>query len=226
MKLLVVDDHPALRAGLAALLCKVEPGTVVLEACDGAEALRVAKAHPDLAAVFVDLCMPGMDGVSVIQEFARGYAALPLIVISSSEDALDVRRALKLGARGYLPKSASPQTILSAFRLVLSGNVYVPPLLLDAIAAPGLEARSTGITANPRLTVRQLDVLRLLCRGLSNKEISRKLDLSEKTTKSHITSIFKTLNVVNRTQAAKAAAAFGVLPETPGNAAAGTTAST
>src|SRR5207237_4584634 len=106
MKLLVVDDHPTLRAGLAALVGQVEPGTVVLEAGDGAEGLRIAEAHPDLDAVFVDLCMPGMDAASLIQEFTRRHTQLPLIVISSSADVQDVKRALQLGALGYVLKAA------------------------------------------------------------------------------------------------------------------------
>ncbi|RKP47626.1 response regulator [Trinickia fusca] len=201
MKLLVVDDHPALRAGLAALLSQVEVGTVVLEAGDGAEALRIAESHADLAAVFVDLYMPGMDGMLVMQAFAEQYSHMPLVVVSSSEEPQDVRHALAVGASGYIPKSASPQTILSALRLVLSGDVYVPPLMLQARPVE---------TGSAHLTERQLEVLHWVCEGLSNKEIGRKLNLAEKTVKVHITMIFKLLNVVNRTQAANAARQMGL----------------
>jgi DNA-binding NarL/FixJ family response regulator len=204
MKLLIVDDHPVLREGLAALLRQAESGTEVLQAPDDGAGLALAEAHGDLDAVFLDLNMPGSaGGMPAIQEFGRRRPDLPVIVLSSSEDPQDIRRALALGALGYIPKSASPRTILSALQLVLSGSVYVPPVMLNAMAAtasPG--AGPQGPAALSHLTDRQVDVLKQLCRGLSNKEISRELNLSEKTVKAHITAIFRTLNVVNRLQAA------------------------
>jgi two-component system nitrate/nitrite response regulator NarL len=205
MKLLIVDDHAILREGLAAMLRQVGPDTEVLQAGESAEGLRMAEQHADLDAVFLDLEMPGSGGMSAIPEFGKRRPELPVIVLSSSEDPRDVRRALALGALGYIPKSSPPRTLLSALQLVLSGNIYVPPLMLaPAAAAP----RSTGVDAarpGASLTERQLEVLRLLGKGLSNKEIGRDLGLSEKTVKAHVTAIFKTLNVVNRTQAASAA---------------------
>src|SRR5262249_5419184 len=102
-----------------------------------------------------------------------------------------------------VPKSASPQTLLAALQLVLSGNVYVPPLMLEARATAGSETPSAnGIT---QLTERQIDVLRQLSEGLTNKEIANRLGISEKTIKTHVTAIFKMLNVTNRTQAVTAA---------------------
>jgi DNA-binding NarL/FixJ family response regulator len=212
MKLLIVDDHPTMRAGLAALFGQFETGTTVLEACDGAAALALAQEHPDLDALFIDLMMPGMDGMTTVQEFVRRHPQLPVIVLSSSEDAQDVRRALNYGALGYIPKSASPQTILSAFRLVMSGNVYVPPFLLHSVpAGEAVPARDDGDAARSnRLTERQTAVLKLVCQGLSNKEICRRLDLSDSTVKAHVSAIFKALNVVNRTQAVRAAQAAGI----------------
>jgi len=205
MKLLIVDDHAIVREGVAAMLRQAGPDTVVLQAGDGAEGVHLAESHPDLDAVFLDLQMPGTDGMSAVPEFGRRRPALPVIVLSSSEDPEDVRRALSLGALGYVPKSALPQTLLSALRLVLAGDVYVPPLMLDATprGVPAQPAADTGRQGT--LTERQLAVLRLLSKGLSNKEIGRALNLSDKTVKAHITVIFKALDVVNRTQAASAA---------------------
>ena len=213
MKLLIVDDHPTMRAGLALLLAQMEAGVQVLEAGSGSEGLALAQEHPELDAVFVDLMMPGMDGMAAVQEFVRRHPQLPVIVLSSSEDVQDVRRALGYGALGYIPKSASPQTILSAFRLVMSGNVYVPPLLLQSVlptpvgAGPG----GSGAGRTARLTERQTDVLKLLCQGLSNKEICRRLDLSDSTVKAHVSAIFKALDVVNRMQAVRAAQQAGIV---------------
>jgi two-component system nitrate/nitrite response regulator NarL len=213
MKLLIVDDHAILREGLVALLQQFEQGADVLQASDTAEGLRLAEAHPDLDAVFLDLNMPDQSGMEIIPVFAKRCPQLPVIVLSSSEDPADVRLALKSGAFGYVPKSASPRNILSALRLVLSGEIYVPPLMLDLGPAAADGSARVASEAGERLTERQTEVLRQLCRGLSNKEISRALDLSEKTTKSHITAIFKALSVVNRTQAASAARRAGIVTE-------------
>jgi two-component system, NarL family, nitrate/nitrite response regulator NarL len=210
MKLLIVDDHPIVREGLAAVLAQAGPDTTVLQASGGAQGLELASEHADLDAVFLDLSMPQMDGMAAIQQFGRRRPDLPVIVLSSSEDAADVRRALAAGALGYVPKSAPPRTLLSALQLVLAGDVYVPPLLLgDAPASAEAASGLPGVGA--RLTERQVDVLRLVCRGDSNKEIARKLALSDKTVKAHVTAIFRALNVVNRTQAATAAQACGLL---------------
>src|SRR5512146_210720 len=114
MKLLIVDDHAVVRAGLAALLGQIEPGTSVLQAGDGAEGLALAAEHSDLAAVFLDLNLPGLSGGDAIRSFQAQSPQVPVIVLSSSEDPEDVRRSLAAGALGYVPKSARPQTLASA----------------------------------------------------------------------------------------------------------------
>jgi two-component system nitrate/nitrite response regulator NarL len=211
MKYLIVDDHAVLRKGMRALLQQAGSDALVLEAADGAEGLELASLHPDLDAVFLDLEMPGMGGMSAIEAYGKQRPDLPVIVLSSSEDPRDVRRALAAGALGYIPKSASSETLLAALQLVLQGNVYVPPLMLNEPLPPGTEAKPAHKPeAATRLTGRQIEVLRLLERGLSNKEIGLALNLSEKTVKVHVTSIFKALNVVNRTQAATAARSSGL----------------
>lgn len=203
VKLLIVDDHAIVREGLAALLRQLGPGVVVLQARDVPQGLDVLSQHPDLDLVLLDLMLPGIGGLAAIKEFGARQPGLPVMMLSSSEDPEDVRRALSLGALGYVPKSASPQTLLSALTLVLAGDIYVPPLMLAAVRATAAEP--TAAEAGARLTPRQLDVLKLLSGGLSNKEIGSTLDLSDKTVKAHVTAIFRALNVVNRTQAASAA---------------------
>jgi two-component system nitrate/nitrite response regulator NarL len=202
VKLLIVDDHPLFRDGLAALLCQSSADTVVRQAASAEEALRTVDEEI-FDAMFMDLVMPEMCGEPAIREFARRHPDLPVIVLSSSEAPSDVRRVINAGASGYIPKSATAQTVVSALRLVLSGNVYVPPLLLSSTT----RAIDHDMQDTPRslaqLTDRQVDVLRYLRDGLTNKEISANLGIAEKTVKVHIAAIFKTLNVVNRTQAAK-----------------------
>jgi two-component system, NarL family, nitrate/nitrite response regulator NarL len=203
MKLLIVDDHPVVRDGLAALLRQLAPDVTVLLAEGGAQGLDLANGHPDLDLVVLDLAMPESDGFAILHEFGRLLPQLPVVVVSSSEDPRDVRRALACGALGYIPKSAPPRTILAAITFVLAGNIYVPMLLAQSPSFAKDEAASDDARGSlVSLTPRQIDVLRLLREGRSNKEIGRALGLSEKTVKVHVTALFKALNVANRTQAA------------------------
>jgi two-component system nitrate/nitrite response regulator NarL len=212
MRFLIVDDHAVLRSGLTALLRQVEPETSVVEASDAAQGLELVTRHADLDAAFLDLEMPGIRGIPVIEEFGKRRPDLPIIVFSASEDPRDVRLALAAGALGYVPKSASATTLIAAVRLVLQGEVYVPPLMLnDATSEPTRAAAAENSPAPGRLTERQAEVLRRIALGQSNKEIAAALDLSEKTVKVHVSGVFRTLNVVNRAQAAHAARHAGLV---------------
>lgn len=212
MKLLIVDDHPVLREGLAALLAHAAPDTIVLQAGSAREALGLVEAHADIDVVVLDLVMPGMGGLSALAEFGKVRPDLPVIVLSSSEDPQDVRKALAQGALGYVPKSASQLALLSAIRLVLNGDLYVPPLILgDMVNIRQVRLQRRDGSAGSALTERQLEVLRRLSEGQPNKIIALDLDLSEKTVKAHITAIFKALNVVNRTQAASVGRDTGLI---------------
>ena len=212
MRFLIVDDHAVLRSGLTALLRQVGPETSVLEASNAAQGLDLAALHADLDAAFLDLEMPGMSGISAIEAFGARRPDLPIIVFSASEDPRDVKRALAAGALGYVPKSASAATLLAAVRLVLQGELYVPPLMLnEASPEPPPAAAADPSPVQGRLTERQAEVLRRIALGQSNKEIANALDLSEKTVKVHVSGVFKTLNVVNRAQAAHAARQAGLI---------------
>jgi DNA-binding NarL/FixJ family response regulator len=212
MKLLIVDDHPVLRDGLVALLQQANPDTTVLQARNASEGLALAEGCADLDVILLDLEMPGMKGLEAISEFGRKRPDVPVIVLSSSEDARDVRQSLASGALGYVPKSASQQVLISAIRLVLNGDLYVPPLILDD---KSLQATPEIGDAKPErastLTQRQIEILRLLSEGMPNKTIATRLDLSVKTVKVHITAIFKVLNVANRTQAGVAGRKAGII---------------
>jgi len=211
MRLLVVDDHPIVREGLAAFLEQLGPDTAVLQAGDASRALALVAEHSDLDVVILDLALPGLNGMSAI-EFGRVRPELPVIVLSASEDPRQAREALAQGALGYVPKSASRQTLVSAIGLVLNGEIYVPPLILGETAAAKPTAQGAAASpTRPLLTDRQTDVLRRLSAGQSNKTIARDLDLSEKTVKAHVTAIFRALNVINRTQAAAAGRGAGLI---------------
>ncbi len=212
MKVLVIDDHPVFRDGLSSLLQQIGPETVVLQAGDVAQAMTIVGQQADLDVVLLDLVMPGTSGISAIADISSARPDLPIIVLSSSEDPRDARKALAEGALGYVPKSAGQHTLLSAIRLVLNGDLYVPPLILEETAASRLAhmQRQAG-SGRSALTERQIDVLQRLGEGQSNKTIAYDLDLSEKTVKAHVTAIFKALNVVSRTQAAAVAREIGLI---------------
>jgi two-component system nitrate/nitrite response regulator NarL len=213
MKLLVVDDHPLVRAGVASALQSVAGLDPVLQAGDGVEALAHLAQHPDVAAVLLDLRMTGMAGLALLTQLKRLHPELPALVLSSSEDPEDVRRVLKAGARGYCPKSANPSTVIAALQLVLSGEIYVPPFMAMAAEAEAAPPEPSG------LTPRQHEVLQALCSGKSNKEIARVLGMQEKTVKGHVSAIFRCLNVVHRLQAVEVARASGLIGASQANGA-------
>ena len=216
MAVLIVDDHPLFREGLKQVLQGLAEGTEVIAEGDAARALELAAGRADLDLVLIDLSMPGMDGFTALTRFAREVPGLPVVVVSANEDANEVRRALSLGAVGYIPKSTPPNQLLDALRLVLGGGMYVPPLLLRAAQPrPAAQAVRPGgdeeSGTDQSLTERQLAVLALLSQGKSNKLIARELDLAEKTVKAHVTAVFRVLGVVNRTQAALEARRLGLV---------------
>jgi DNA-binding NarL/FixJ family response regulator len=213
--LLIVDDHPIVRAGLATVLQQFASDWTVLVSSSAREGLKMIEANADLDAVLVDLAMPGVDGFSALCDFSELRPELPLIVFSSSESAADIREALRRGALGYIPKSTEPRTLISAVTFVLDGNVYVPPLYFSADPVPPARVLRAPSELGAKLTERQIAVLKLICDGRPNKEIANILELSDKTVKSHITSIFKALNVVNRTQASNAAREMGITTDQP-----------
>lgn len=208
MKVLVVDDHPIVRNGLVATVARLDPDAAALQAGDGATALALVEANDDLDAVFLDLNLPDMHGFEALARIGRIRPECPVIVISASEEPDDARQALAKGAMGYVPKSAGPQTLLSALTLVLNGDIYVPPLVL---AEPPAQPVAAHAAPRRTLTERQIDVLRRVAAGHANKIIASDLGLSEKTVKAHVTAIFRELGVVSRTQAITAARSLGLV---------------
>lgn len=209
MKVLIIDDHPVLRAGLVALLRTRWPTAAILEGGTADEARALAGAHDDIDVALIDLLLPrsGDDGLAAIAELGRLFPTLPLIAVSAVEDPALMRRALAAGALGHVPKSLLPEAILDAVETVLAGGLYLPPALRGetegggAAAVGGAHAERPA-TALERLTPRQLEVLRLVARGQSNRDIGAALGMSERTVKVHVTAILRRLGLANRTQAA------------------------
>lgn len=199
MKILVIDDHALFREGLRHVLNEFEAQVSVLDASDYDRALQHVSANPDLDLVLLDLNMPGKDGFIILDIFAKTYPAMPVVIISASSQRSDIQRALDSGAVGYIPKDTTSAVMLNALHLVLSGGIYVPSDM--RLKSQRYQSDDTV----PALTPRQLQVLKQIAQGNSNKVIASELELSEATVKMHVTSIMKSLGVSNRTQAAMAA---------------------
>lgn len=176
----------------------------ITEADDLGQGLETLARDRTIDLVLVDLMLPGVKGFDGISRLRRQSPDAPVVVVSMKDRAEDVRNAMDAGAMGYVPKSSSPEVMIHALKLVLSGGMYLPPNVLDGgFMDGGVEAvdRDDGHGPLSALTRRQRDVLNLLVEGMSNKEIANVLGLSAGTVKIHVSSIFKTLNVANRTQA-------------------------
>lgn len=226
MKILVVDDHALIRTALRGVLGELDRDVTILEAGDCRKAFDLIERQQDLDFVLLDLSLPGMHGLAALEELRTRHPALPVVVLSSSNDRASVIRALDQGAMGYIPKLSSNEVLISALRLVLSGGIYIPPEILARWEPPpavGQEAATSlaahggphprALIADLGLSEREAQVLRLLLEGKPNKLICRELDLAESTVKNHITQILKTLNVTSRTQAVIVAARMGLVLE-------------
>jgi DNA-binding NarL/FixJ family response regulator len=204
LRILLADDHALFRAGLRHLLTNFGDRLQIEEAYDYDNTAARLSELDDLDLLLLDLNMPGMRGISAVEELRALAPDVPIIVISVRETAEDVRKAIDAGAMGYIPKSSTPEVMMSALQLVLSGGIYLPPHLLQEL--PAAENGSDGSDDQlARLTPRQRDVLRLLAKGQSNKQIADVLGLAPGTVKIHISRILRAFKVQNRTQAVIAA---------------------
>jgi DNA-binding NarL/FixJ family response regulator len=201
IRVLLVDDHAVVRGGLAALLATTDDIEVAGEAADGAEAVRLcAELRPDV--VLMDLSMPGADGVEATSRITAAQPDVHILVLTSFSEQSWIVDALEAGAEGYLLKHSEPETILAGIREVMAGGSP-----LDPKAARQLLASRRGPAASPPgtdtpLTAREAEVLAMVTDGYPNKAIARRLGISERTVKAHLTSIFHRLGVTDRTQAA------------------------
>ena len=205
MKILLADDHKLVRAGLVLVLKQMEEGIELLEAGTGREAVALAEAHDGIDLVLMDLDLPDGSGLEALTTIHVKTPNLPVVILSAMEDQAMVARAMELGARGFIPKSASGEVMVNSLRLVLSGGICLPPGYGDT-------ARGERDGELPNLTHRQLEVLRFMAQGNSNKEIARELGISENTVRVHISAIISALDATNRTEAAYSAMRLGLIP--------------
>jgi DNA-binding NarL/FixJ family response regulator len=220
MRILIVDDHALVRRGMAYVVKDGFPDADVVEAEGASAALEVMREKAaDLA--LVDVRMPDLDGLELLRAMKLEWPGVPVIMLSTYENAPYVKRALSDGAAGYLLKDATPEDLGQAINVAISGggNVLSPRVIQNLFE--DVESSGSGMTTNGHgksrrteynLTQREHDILALLSEGRSNRSIAQNLYLSEKTVKAHLAAIFRKLGVTNRTQAAMMAVQLGVGP--------------
>ncbi len=201
MKILIVDDHPLFRAGFHAVLEQSDLDAGVLSVSSVPEALQALQTDGDIGLVLLDIHLKGEDGFNALKVIGERFPTTACIMISGDDQQAVATRAVASGASGFIPKSFTADEMIASIRKVLAGEVFVP--------------ETTNLTATEQptgLTLRQLEVISMLGRGFSNKEIARALDVAERTVKAHVSAVFEALNVRNRTQAVLVAQKRGFLP--------------
>jgi two-component system nitrate/nitrite response regulator NarL len=204
MRLLLVDDHALFREALRALLGKVSPEVIVVEAESAQAAIEQCRSS-QFRVVLLDLGLSHTGGITTLEQFRAGAPEVPVVVLSGEHDPGLIRDAIEHGAVGYIPKTHTAEQMVGALRFVLGGGVYLPPETLHAERqTPAADAGRFHL-----LSPRQQQVARLLLQGQANKAIARELDLSEGTVKAHVSAIYQIIGARNRVEAVTLAARHG-----------------
>jgi len=201
IRIFIVDDHPVVRAGLTSMLGTQQEIDVVATASSGDAALE-ALATTAADVMLLDLRMPGLSGVKTIQEIRRSAHTIRIIVLTSFETDEDIFRAIQSGAQGYLLKDTSLKEMIEAIKTVHAGKRYIPR---------DIAARLAERMMRTELTPRELEILGMLAKGLTNKQIGKILNISNNTVKNHVNSVIEKLEVCDRTEAATTAIQRGIL---------------
>lgn len=203
MKFLLVDDHALFRHGLLLLLTRLPGDHEFLEAENCAAAFATAAAHADIDLILLDLALPGMNGLDGLVRLRALRPATPVVLLSANESSQVIVDGLRRGARGFIPKSSSPDVMAAALQVILAGGTYAPAVGVVSRAMPADESRA--------LTARQREVLELLARNLPNREIAEALGMRVNTVRVHVAAILKILGVENRNDAARAALSLNLV---------------
>jgi len=206
--IIIADDHPLFRGALRQAIGSVMPKARVIEA-NGMDELNTVLGHErDIDLILLDLTMPGVQGFSGLLSLRAQHPELPVVIVSATEEATVIRRAMEFGASGFIPKSIDIDSIGGAIGAVLAGDVWTPPDV-DLSAAEDKETADL-VRRLSTLTPQQVRVLTMLSEGLLNKQIAYELSVSEATVKAHVSAILDKLGVDSRTQAVIAASKIGV----------------
>lgn len=203
INILVADDHSMVRQGLKQILELEKDITVIAQASNGNEAVRLAKeCKPDI--ILMDINMPGINGLQAIKEIRQENLPCKIIVLTIHEDREYLFKTLQMGAEGYVLKDAEPAVLIEAIRNVYNGQSYIQPNMTKELVKEfnRVTLHEKDRNDENNLTSREIEVLELIAEGMINKEIAKKLYISEKTVKNHVSNIFKKLEVSDRTQAA------------------------
>lgn len=199
-KVLIADDHPLFRAAMRQALAGIV-GDDIVEAASLDEARACLQQDDDIELVFLDLKMPGNEGLTGLSEVRTQFPNVLVVIVSAEEDPLLIRKAIDLGSSGYIPKSTPLPEIAQAVNQVLEGEQWLPAGLDEALPQYESEAERDFAQRLAQLTPHQFKVLKMLADGLLNKQIAYELDISESTVKQHVSAVLRKLNVINRTKA-------------------------
>jgi DNA-binding NarL/FixJ family response regulator len=205
----IVDDHGMVRRGLRSYLSIFDDLEVLGDAGDGEEALAALAATEGVDVVLMDLAMEPMDGVETTRRVRERWPDVEVVAVTSFIEETRVRAALEAGASGYVMKDAAPEDIAVAIRAAVAGELHLDPQVVRALDA-ALDARAGSEAALDALTAREREILTLVARGHANKEIGRQLGISERTARTHVSSVLRKLDVTSRTQAALLATRAGL----------------
>jgi len=210
MKILVVDDHKLFLDGFSLLLKKLNPDVSISAFEYGEQALQALKGLADCDLIILDIKLPDIDGVKILQAIRKQRILIPVVFVSATENVYKIACTYYHGANGFIPKSCSTQIMLSALQSVIDGEIYFYPDLKILIEREWDEL-SKHNDIGDKLTVRQFEVLKLMAKGASNKEISETLFISEPTVKSHISIIYQLFDVKKRVECIRKAEWFGLV---------------
>lgn len=214
MKVLIADDHALFRDGLSLRLEKIEPKSVIFQAANFTQALKILDDEKKIDLVILDLDMPDMNWEEGLAELRQKANGARYVIVSASEDPRNIRKSLEQGVCGYIPKRSEPKILTSALQLILDGGTYLPPSVLEsnpAISGSEKNSATAPVSSGKTLTNRQQQVLGLVAQGMSNKQIAYEMGVSEATVKLHINALLRSVGATNRTQALIRAQQMGLI---------------
>lgn len=204
MRVLIADEHALFRDGLGLVVEQLDDDATIIQASNFSQSIKLLETEPKFDLVMVDLQMHDMDWEQAFAEICRRCCDAKVVAISANDNVHDIKESLRKGANGFISKCSEAQILKSALQLVLNGGIYVPPVVLD-------NDNDRTADAGRHMTKRQKEVLSLLAKGMSNKQIAETMGISEATVKLHINAVLKFLEVKNRTQALLAAQKKGLI---------------